>query len=306
MVIAEQKWAVPRIVPQGLTILAGGQKKGKSRFLYDTTLAVASGGMALGKIRVEQGEALYLALEDNDRRLQQRLLEILGGTPAPEDLHIYPEWPSISAGGLVELRAWLTDHPRTRLVAIDTLAAFRSGQVGQKSSGVYQEDYELGRSLLRIAIDFEISLLIAHHTNKKEDWGDWSHGVSGSVGLTGAADATLLFERARGSSEARLRGTGRDVQDCDLALKWDEAAMIWVLEGEFEDTQRSPERFEIRELIARKGALPPKDVADILEKNAGTTRSLMLKMFRDGDLTRKNGSYDLAFPSEEEREVREK
>lgn len=293
MVIPAQRWAVPKIIPQGLTILAGGQKKGKSRLLYDTSIAIASGGVALGCVPVEQGEVLYLALEDNDRRLQERLEQILGDEPAPEDLHIYPDWPSISGGGLVELKTWIEAHPRTRLVAIDTLGAFRSGMTSSRNSGVYQEDYELGRSLLRLAIDYSLSMLVAHHTNKKEDWEDWSHGVSGSVGLTGASDATLLFERARGSSEARLRGTGRDVEDFDLALSWDETANVWVMMGEFEDTHKSPERFEIIELLSSKGPLPPKDVSDMLEKNHTTTKNLLLKMFRDGEVTRKGGKYSI-------------
>ena len=299
MDIPPQRWAVPRIVPQGLTILAGGQKKGKSRFLYDVSIAVASGGVALGTIPVEQGESLMLALEDNDRRLQQRLMEILGDEPAPDDLHIYPDWPGISTGGLHHLRTWLDEHPRARLVSIDTLGAFRTGMTSSRNSGVYQEDYELGRSLLRISLDYNIAVLVAHHTNKKEDWEDWAHGVSGSVGLTGAADATLLFTRARGSSEARLRGTGRDVEDFDLQLMWSDTANIWTLMGEYENPQKSPDRFEILELISSKGPMSPKDVADLLEKNHATTRSLLLRMFRDGELVRKGGRYSLPESKEE-------
>lgn len=303
MSIPRQEWAVPQIFPSGFTILAGGQKLGKSRLLYDACIAVASGGQAFGKIPVEQGEVLYLALEDSDRRLKDRLIEILGEKEAPAALHIFPEWPSIAEGGLDELRRWLGKHPKTRMVALDTIGVMRSGMSSGKSNGVYQDDYELGRALLSIPREFDIAMVGAHHTNKKEDWQDWTNSVSGSVGLTGAADATILFQRERGADEARLRGTGRDVFDFDLVLNWDENASIWVISGTYEDEKRSPERYEILELIAAKGPLSPRDTADLLGKNHNTTKNLMLKMFQRGELKRdRKGVYSIPSAAPDEME----
>ena len=84
------KWVVPDLLPEGVTLLAGKPKLGKSWLAFGLAVAVASGGVVLGTKRVERGEALYLALEDNQRRLQKRLGKLLGGDGAPEGLtHIY-------------------------------------------------------------------------------------------------------------------------------------------------------------------------------------------------------------------------
>jgi hypothetical protein len=81
-------WAVPEIVPEGVTILAGKPKIGKGWFVLGLCVATATGGVALGTVRVDRGPCLYLALEDNRRRLQKRLDKLLAGGSAPEGLHI--------------------------------------------------------------------------------------------------------------------------------------------------------------------------------------------------------------------------
>src|SRR5918995_4663655 len=120
----EPRWIVPGIIPEGTTILAGKPKMGKS-------------WLALGTKRVERGAVLYLALEDNPRRLQSRLKKLLAGGAAPEGLELATEWPRLGDGGLDALEAWLNTHPDARLVVIDTLAKFRTGQTGKN---LYKED----------------------------------------------------------------------------------------------------------------------------------------------------------------------
>lgn len=63
-------WAVPDLIPEGVTILSGKPKIGKSWLMLNIAIAVASGGMALGKTKCEQGKVLYAANEDNQRRLK--------------------------------------------------------------------------------------------------------------------------------------------------------------------------------------------------------------------------------------------
>jgi AAA domain len=94
------RWAVPKVIPQGVTILAGKPKMGKGWFVLGAGVAISTGGVALGKVPVEQGDCLYLALEDNRRRLQGRLDKLLVGTPPPVHLHIATEWPRFDEGGV--------------------------------------------------------------------------------------------------------------------------------------------------------------------------------------------------------------
>src|SRR6476619_1531684 len=77
--IPELAWAVPGLIPEGLTLFVGAPKRGKSWLILDVALAVASGGRALGAIDVERGRTLYLALEDSERRLQGRIRHLNGG-----------------------------------------------------------------------------------------------------------------------------------------------------------------------------------------------------------------------------------
>jgi AAA domain len=63
---------------EGATILAGRPKIGKSWLALDWGLAVARDGFVFGDVHCKQGEVLYVALEDNERRLKQRITKLLG------------------------------------------------------------------------------------------------------------------------------------------------------------------------------------------------------------------------------------
>ena len=104
----EPRWAVDGIIPEGLTLLCGSPKFGKSWLGLGLGVSVATGGHAFGRVPVQQGHALVLALEDPARRLQERL-HMLKGDEALERLHIWTTWDCIE-----ELDAWLTAHPECR------------------------------------------------------------------------------------------------------------------------------------------------------------------------------------------------
>ncbi len=117
------RWAVPEILPEGLTLLAGKPKLGKSWLALSLALSIAAGGVALGKQPVAQGEVLYLALEENARRLQARARQLLASmTEVPHGLDFALDWPRLAEGGLSYLEEYLKTHPNTRLVVIDTWA----------------------------------------------------------------------------------------------------------------------------------------------------------------------------------------
>lgn len=77
---------VPGYIVEGLTLLAGKPKAGKSYLALNIAYAIATGGQVLGA-EVEQGDVLYLALEDNERRLQRRLDQIEPFRDKPKRLH---------------------------------------------------------------------------------------------------------------------------------------------------------------------------------------------------------------------------
>src|ERR1700716_2178538 len=180
----EPKWAIPQIVAEGLTLLAGKPKTGKSWAALDFAVAVAGGYSALGNIECQQGDVLLLALEDNDRRLHQRLKAVLQGQAAPTALQYATQWRGADAGGLEDLQNWLSTHPRARLVVIDTLQMIR-GQRG-KNDGIYADDYQAVGRLKALADRSNVSFLVVHHL-RKETAGDPLESVSGTAGITGRA-----------------------------------------------------------------------------------------------------------------------
>src|SRR5262249_18337805 len=108
------RWAVEGVLPEGLTMLVGKPKIGKSWAVFSLAVAVATGGRALGQIAVEQGDVLYLALEDGKRRLKSRLRAMLGTTAPPPGLTLSTRWPRLDQGGLTLLDAWLDQHAHAK------------------------------------------------------------------------------------------------------------------------------------------------------------------------------------------------
>jgi replicative DNA helicase len=119
------RYVVPGYIAEGLTVLAGRPKLGKSWLALDLAIAVATGGSALGSSRIEQGDVLYLALEDNERRLQKRLLQLLPPTSMPESLAVETECPRLDQGGLEAIREWVESVPSPRLIVVDVFNKVR-------------------------------------------------------------------------------------------------------------------------------------------------------------------------------------
>jgi len=275
------RWAVPGVLPEGVTILAGKPKMGKSWLGLGACVSVAAGGRALGKIPTERGVALYLGLEDNRRRLQRRLKKILNGRSAPDGLEVYWEWPQLDHGGVEALDSWLQAHPETRLVVLDTLKKIRPRD-GQSRS-VYDLDYEALEPLVGLAAAHGVAILVVHHLRKLEA-GDPLDMISGSTGLTGGVDGALVLKRDRGKQDATLMVDGRDIEEpSELALRWDADIASWSLMGDAEEFRMSEERRGIVNLLRRVGEpLGPKDIAQVLGRNYGAVRVMLSEMVKDG------------------------
>ena len=288
-------WAVPDILPEGLTLLAGKPKMGKSWLALGLCLAVASGGVALGTRRVEAGEVLYLALEDNPRRLQRRL-QAMGAESYPETLHIATEWNNADEGGVKELDEWLSEHPNCRLVVVDTIKKLRSRKRAGKNA--YDVEYEDLEPLLKLTHKHGTSILVVTHFRKDTEVDDPYDAISGSTGLTGAVDGVMLLQRERGSADAFLYVDGRDIEESDkLALRWDVEISNWSIQGDAEKYKMSPERKAIVELLERDGPLGPKAIADKLDKNGSTIKNTLPKMVKDGQIKSSgSGLYSIVDP----------
>jgi hypothetical protein len=281
--LAEQKMAVEGIVPEGLSVLAGKPKLGKSWLCFALGLAVAANGKALGRLSVEQGEVLYLALEDTKRRLRSRLEKLLGTAAPPAGLYLARTWPRMDKGGGAALVEWLDAHPNCRLAIIDTWPKFKPSRV--RNGNDYEQDYEHGAQLKALADAKGIAIIAVCHC-RKMGASDPLEEVSGTMGLTGAADAVLVLRRERGQHDAALFVTGRDLDEQELALSWDRERASWEIVGEANEYRISKERADVIDLLTREGRpMTPSEAAPLLKKKSDAVRYLFWKMAQDGQLT---------------------
>ena len=122
----------------GTYLFVGAPKLGKS-FLMAQIAYHISMGVPLWEYPARKGTVLYLALEDDYRRLQERLYRMFG-TDGADSLFF-----SVSAGNLgngldEQLQEFMKQHTDTKLIIIDTLQKVR--EVGGDNYS-YANDYEI-------------------------------------------------------------------------------------------------------------------------------------------------------------------
>lgn len=284
------RWAVEGLIAEGFTIFGGRPKIGKSWLTLHIALAVATATPALGSIDVLGGPVLYLGFEDTPRRMQKRLGLLIGdGRPDLTRLHIRLRWPAVAAGGVALIADWIAAH-RPRLVVVDTLQKLRGHR--QRNDDAYASDYAFVGQLQELAGDTHTAIIGNHHTSKAERV-DPVDEISGTLGLSGAADTIIVFKRQRGDVEGTLFVTGRDIdEEREVAITADVHNRIFETHGSANDRRVSNERRDVLALLTRHPAgLRPRDVADLLGRPPGPVRALLWKMADTGDVITDSGRY---------------
>ena len=216
------KFCVDTLLPQGLCILGGSPKVGKSWLVLDLCVHVAQGTPLWG-LDVARGEVLYLCLEDSERRIQERLNTITDNVP--DGMYFATGCTSIESGVCDWLRDFKRQHPAITLVAIDTFQLIRTPTPDVSYGG----DYAELRVLKELADELGICLLLVHHLRKMNDK-DPVNKLSGSTGIPGAADAIFVLDKnERMERFAMLHVSGRDIRDRKIQLELDKDTCIWTL-----------------------------------------------------------------------------
>lgn len=277
------RWVVDGLIPEGLTILAGKPKLGKSWLALAVSLSICAGAEALGH-HTQKAEVLYVALEDGERRLQDRV-RILGGenhsNGALGRFHYRTAWPSLDQGGLAALDEWMGKHSDTRLIVVDTYGKMRGDLPGKDR---YSEEYALLGSLQTFATTHRAAVLLVHHL-RKQGADDWLEQLSGTQAITGAADTLLGLFRERGVMDATLRLVSREVDEKDLALRFDGGR--WESMGEAAAYRTTTERMAILHAIEELGGeAKVSDIAALVDKTAANTSKLLVGLDHD-NLVRK-------------------
>ena len=216
--LKQTRFIVEGLIPQGMHILCGASKIGKSWLMLWLCLQVAQ-GKPVWELATEQSDVLYLCLEDTFARIQSRLYTL--AEDAPANLRFAVLCGRIGGGLEEQIEAFLADYPATRLIVIDTLQKVRDSRADKNA---YSADYAEIGALKQLADRHGIAIVVVHHLRKLADNADPFNQVSGTTGLTGAVDSTYVLKKdSRSGDTAKLLVTGRDLEYQELTLRFENA-----------------------------------------------------------------------------------
>ena len=229
------RFTIGGLLPQGLHILAGAPKVGKSWLALWLCLCVAK-GETVWEFPSVRGDVLYLCLEDSYSRIQNRLLDITDD--APPNLFFTTMSEKLRGGLEQQIERFLAEHPGTALIVIDTLQRIRSIA---NDVNPYASDYRDLGILKELADRHRIAILLIHHLRKMND-DDPMNMISGTTGISGATDSNFVLRKdKRGGSTATLYCTGRDIEYRELTLEFDTETHIWKLLSDSVTTEPQPQ-----------------------------------------------------------------
>ena len=266
------KFAVKPILPEGLVCIAGRPKAMKSWQMLKLCFCVENGLNYLGH-EVEQGNALYLALEDSKRRLKERTFKL-----KHNDVQYFPttdiEAPYLNNGLEEDLQRWIDGVKNPKLIVIDTLARVKQRVSGFNKGTAYDQDNELLRRIQQLAITNGVCIAFITHLSKAQQ--DYSFDkITGSVGLQGMTDAMWLIDRGDNSPNASITGRGRDILDFQYAVKWNDETMTYDFVGnkfEIELNENRKMILDAMKELKRSGKIEVRPI-DIIKHLGATSNS---------------------------------
>lgn len=279
------RWIVEGYLPEGFSVLAGRQKLGKTWLAIDIALAVACGGAAMGSIDCEQGDVLYIDMENGERRIQRRIDAFYPDERNRPDLSRL-EWtttaPQLDKGLIDCLDDWRRSVINPRLVVIDVLQRIKPA--GTATRNAYENDYSIWSPLQSWATQHGIAVLGLHHT-KKGGADDPLEALSGSNGLSACADTTLVLDRDGNGVTLYVRG--RDVDEKETAMTF--TAGIWSIQGDAAKVRVTAERVAILDaLLDANEPMSPGELATASRMSRNNVDQLLYKMAK-ADEVRKAG-----------------
>lgn len=217
------QFIVDKLLAPGFYILAGLPKIGKSWLLLMLCIKVAM-GLPLWNYPTRQGRVLYLCLEDQEARIQERVEELTAdGAPM---LEFATKALTLSTGLLFQLESFIQDYPDTKLIVIDTLPKVRDSD---GEGNIYATDYRDIGALKALADKYGVAIIAVQHLRKLYS-PDPFQMVSGSSGLLGAADGCYVLKKEKhDDNTAKLYIQGRDVAQRTLTIRFDHISKEWLL-----------------------------------------------------------------------------
>lgn len=236
---------VSGLITQGLTLLVSPPKYGKSWMAWDLSISISTGRHFMGR-ETQQAGVLYAALEDGQRRLQNRAKKLLDGANPPPGCYLTTHLCTLDNGLIDQLEDFMHKHSDVRVIILDTFQKVRGN--GISSNNVYASDYKDIGTLKTFADTHGIALIVLHHLRKMGDDGDPFMRISGSNGLLGAADTAIVLTREkRKDSRTRMDCTGRDIEMLSEILEFNKDTCRWQTLGDADEFIEQTARAEYEE-----------------------------------------------------------
>jgi len=289
----EPIWAVPGILPVGLSILAGAPKIGKSWLALQIAQSIAAGGIVFDH-KVVAGPVLYLALEDPLRRLKERMNK--QGWPAGLDAefmavgNFYDRVGDLRNGG-AERIARQIERRGYRMVTIDTLS---------RAIFADQNDVRDVTSWLtpmqEIAHEKDCAIvLIDHHKKSKGFDPDVIADILGSTAKGAMSDTAIGLYKERGKPGAKIAITGRDIEEKVLTVKMDWETGCWQLDQSAKGV--STQQADILDALGNMGPSRIAELERATDINRGTIHKQLGTLEHRG-LVQKDGNTWSVVPRE--------
>jgi len=270
-------WIVEEILPEGCFVFAGKPKARKSWAGTHIARAVARGDLVFGKYKSEKGKVLYLDLESNQRRMQQRLRQMaIGDEGQPSNLLIAENW-SRGSQAVEDLEIYLLKYPDTVLIVVDILENIRAPR--EKYANPYSEDYDAVKPLTMLAEKYHCAILVIHHTRKSKS-DDAFDEISGTTGLAGGVSGMFILSRIPGEeNQSELIVRGRDIEaDDKRLLTWNSTGSHHEVIGDPESFLLTKERATVLEYLADGTHWRAQDIAEAINKSKQSTHNLLHRL----------------------------
>ena len=290
-------WAIENILPEGMCIIAALPKIGKSWLALQISLAVENALEVLG-FKVKQGRTLYCAYEDNRKRIKRRF-KTTGVKPEDKRPNFIFKSSALTEGLEEQIEDWIKETPDARLVVIDTYYHALPKNLKRSNKERYEIDSQNLSGLQRIALDYNITILIVHHTTKgKHD--DTFNEISGSVGMQSIADTLWVISSDRkAKKDSILEITGRDIESDSFQIGLD-VNCKWLNKGRPGENKETEDQKLIikiiKELDQGPGVYPREVVAHLKltdKTEIGNLKKRMKRMLDNNELMKgqKGGQY---------------
>jgi hypothetical protein len=286
------RWVVEDLIPTGYTLLAGDPKVGKSWMVLDIAYSVSCGQKIFGGYHTDKSEVLYLALEEGTyRRVQSRLAQVFDAPSA--DLFLAKSLPGMNAGGMNALNQYLDEHPRCKLIIIDTLVRFLP--IADAKSNAYQQEAYVHEKLFNLAQERGIAIIGVTHTRKMKS-GDAFSNISGSTGVTATADVSMVLSRTRfEEGAATLEVTGREAEEARLAAEFSKETCRWTLKGDARQEARRKNLFDLVSRFDQDGAFTFTSAKDSMGISLAHAKRIVQELVNVGCIKRTGNKIGKAY-----------